>query len=697
MYAHAPRSTEPLEHRRLRLPDTVGILLYIVVALLAIRSVVGRSAEDLVAEAPDFDLARAVNDVGAMAQHRHPLGSPEHDKVREYIEAELRAAGLEVHTQEALSCTIIAFAENCGRVRNVVGRIPGTGGGDVVLFSAHYDSVPTSYGASDDGAGSAALLAVARRFAKEPPARNDIVVLFADAEEDGLLGAAAFVRENPLAKRVRAFVNFEARGTHGASAMYASTPGSAPLLRAFAASAVRPASDSFVALLANTLPNGADSMVYEHAGLAGLSFAFADGLENYHTERDSLANTAQGSLAHHAVQALALAHALRDADLAKPSTEANPAHFDVLGRWAIAYPAWLARLLALGAVVAVIVTIARRPSALRLLAWALALVAAATLVAIVLGTLVRTGASIETSIAHAASSALGIVVAGGSLLVALVGRDAARPWGRAWTEGLALLFAALTAFIGVVAPQASFAFALPALAMALQSRLRGDERRLAWWVLAAVPLYVFGRVAALIAVLMGGMAPPLSLVFSVFAVAPIAARFLARPMAWSLLGAAFVGGVALAAIPLHARAIPHDPNFGVPWPAAQATTAKPPPSATVESRTVVDGRTRLAVRLQPTRGGARIELRASSEGRLVSAGGTAPMILPRFSLETDRRLLRLLYPALAPDSLYVNILAPHPNGERIEIDVAPNAKLFITECTDRTHPDTCATAAPIAL
>ncbi|WP_394830723.1 M20/M25/M40 family metallo-hydrolase [Pendulispora rubella] len=675
----------------------VGLLFGILVALLAIRSVVGRSADDLVAQAPDFDLARAMADVGAMAQHRHPLGSAEHDAVREYLVAELQRAGVEVRVQEALSCTIIAFAENCGRVQNVVGRIPGTGGGDVVLFSAHYDSVPTSYGASDDGAGSAALLAVARRFAKEPPARNDLVVLFTDAEEDGLLGAAAFVRDDPLAKRVRAFANFEARGTHGASAMYASTPGSAPLLRAFAASAPRPASDSFVALLASGLPNGADSMVYERAGLPGLSFAYADGLENYHTERDSFASMAPGSLAHHGVQALALAHALRGADLATPSSEASPAHFDVLGRWGVAYPAWLARLLALGAVAAVIGTMARRPSPFRLVAWALAVVAGGILGAVVLSILMRHGASPESIVGHGASSTLGIVIACGSLVVALTSRDGKRPWARVWTEGMAWLFALASALLGILAPQATFVFALPALAMALQSHFFEGERRLAWWLLAAVPLYVFGHMAALIAVVMGPMAPALSLVFSVFAIAPIVGRFLAKPVAWPIVAATLALGIALVAIPLRARPIPHDPSFGVPWTAAPTASHEKPPIATIESRTVVDGRTRIALRLQPTRGGARIELRASSPGRLVAAGGSPAMILPRFSLETDRRLLRFLYPVFALDALHVNVYAAHPDGEHIEVDVDPGAKLHVTECTDRTRPDTCATAAPLAL
>jgi hypothetical protein len=50
--------------------------------------------------------------------------------------------------------------------------------------------VPTGPGASDDGSGVAALLETARALAIGTPLRNDVIFLFTDAEEVGLLGAA---------------------------------------------------------------------------------------------------------------------------------------------------------------------------------------------------------------------------------------------------------------------------------------------------------------------------------------------------------------------------------------------------------------------------------------------------------------------------------------------------------------------------
>jgi hypothetical protein len=92
---------------------------------------------------------------------------------------------------------------------NVVGTVPGTDpkrAGEHVVLSAHWDAfgigAPVNgdsiyNGALDDASGTAAVLAVARVFAANPQPRS-LTFAFFTAEEWGLLGAQAFVREGPL-------------------------------------------------------------------------------------------------------------------------------------------------------------------------------------------------------------------------------------------------------------------------------------------------------------------------------------------------------------------------------------------------------------------------------------------------------------------------------------------------------------------
>src|SRR5205085_9205138 len=94
-----------------------------------------------------------------------------------------------------------------------------------LMLAAHYGSGPTGPGASEDAAGVASLLETLRALKSGPPLKNDLVVIFSDAEELGLVGAHAFADENPWMKDVALVLNFEARGSSGPSMMFETSDG----------------------------------------------------------------------------------------------------------------------------------------------------------------------------------------------------------------------------------------------------------------------------------------------------------------------------------------------------------------------------------------------------------------------------------------------------------------------------------------
>ncbi len=92
---------------------------------------------------------------------------------------------------------------------NLLGRIPGSKpGAGAILLLAHWDhlgecGLPDAAdricnGAADNASGLAAMLELARRLKAGKPLARDIYVLATSAEEDGLLGARAFVNATPL-------------------------------------------------------------------------------------------------------------------------------------------------------------------------------------------------------------------------------------------------------------------------------------------------------------------------------------------------------------------------------------------------------------------------------------------------------------------------------------------------------------------
>jgi hypothetical protein len=265
----------------------------------------------------EFSSARALKHVRVIALKAHPTGSDEIERVRRYIIGELAALGLNVEVQTAEVVPAQGpegFPVAAARVQNIVARVPGTSNSKAVMLAAHYDSVPTGPGASDDGAGVAALLETLRALKSGPPLKNDLIVIFSDAEELGLVGAHAFADENALMKDVGLVLNFEARGSAGPSMMFETSDGNGALIRELAATP-HPVANSLMYAVYRRLPNDTDMTVYKRAGAAGLNFAYADRITSYHTALDSADVLDERSLQHHGSNALALARRFGDLDL----------------------------------------------------------------------------------------------------------------------------------------------------------------------------------------------------------------------------------------------------------------------------------------------------------------------------------------------------------------------------------------------
>ena len=102
-----------------------------------------------------FSADRALSHLEELAVKPHPLGSEEHDRVRDYLVHSLQELGLKPEIQKANSVYSPGIWISGGTVENIVAKIKGTNSTKAIMLVAHYDSVPGSAGAGDDGAGVA--------------------------------------------------------------------------------------------------------------------------------------------------------------------------------------------------------------------------------------------------------------------------------------------------------------------------------------------------------------------------------------------------------------------------------------------------------------------------------------------------------------------------------------------------------------
>ncbi|MGC5033668.1 MFS transporter [Micromonospora sp. DT229] len=317
-------------------------------AALPLRPDAPRSVE----AAPEvFAAARTEVDIQRIARAPHPTGSAANAEVRDHLTSRLTELGLtpRVHTAD-VARAFDGRTHLGATLTNVSATIPGSDPTGTVLLVCHYDSVPIGPGGSDNAANVAAALEIARALRAGTPPRNDVELLFTDAEEPGLLGAQAHVDSGAIRDPARTVVvNLEARGTSGPAVMFQTTGGSTRLLPAIAASGAL--ATSLSEEVYRLLPHDTDLTVFGEQDVAGLNFAFVGGSAHYHTAHDDPAHVDAGSVQDMGDAALAAVRTLAAADLNASVDRGDGTYFSLFGALA-SYPGWLGSLLAAVALLA---------------------------------------------------------------------------------------------------------------------------------------------------------------------------------------------------------------------------------------------------------------------------------------------------------------------------------------------------------
>ncbi|KAJ2474369.1 hypothetical protein GGI02_000166, partial [Coemansia sp. RSA 2322] len=241
-----------------------------------------------------FDVERALSDLEQIAQTPHSLNDPRSIDVRDYLRTTIEGiiAGTSAQFSDpVVNGTVAEFKAKGWLVywedSSLVVRVPGTGShAEALLVQAHYDAVPMSHGAYDDGVGVVVCVELLRNLIRYP-VRYPVLINIDWGEENGLFGAMLFARFHPWAENVRAYINLEAGGVGGRAMVFrASHP---TLLNAYKQAAQKPCA-SLVgnnAFKLGIVKSDTDYSIYTTSyGLPGLDLAFTDHRNLYHTARD---------------------------------------------------------------------------------------------------------------------------------------------------------------------------------------------------------------------------------------------------------------------------------------------------------------------------------------------------------------------------------------------------------------------------
>ncbi|GBE82458.1 Vacuolar membrane protease [Sparassis crispa] len=258
-----------------------------------------------------LNLDQAYEDLHRITTRPHPYISHANDDVRLYLLSRLEPNASKyahVHLSDDLisNASYIAPGNYVQPYRgvyfegtNILVKIDGTdsslSSSDGVLFSAHYDSVSTAPGATDDGMGVVTLLSLVDYLsAPERRPRRTAIFFFNNGEEDGLHGAYAFWK-HPWSNLTSSFINLEGAASGGQPLVFRST--SLAPMRSFLSHEIsHPHAEvtSADAYTSGVVRSYTDYEVFERGlrgkvpGMQGIDFAFYKNRAYYHTPMDSI-------------------------------------------------------------------------------------------------------------------------------------------------------------------------------------------------------------------------------------------------------------------------------------------------------------------------------------------------------------------------------------------------------------------------
>lgn len=201
-----------------------------------------------------------------------------------------------------------------------------------ILVNAHYDSVSTGFGATDDGVGVISILQLLEYYTTPGNApKHGLVLLLNNGEEDFLNGATAF-SQHPMSRLVSVFLNLEGAGAGGRATLFRST--NVGVTRAYAKSrhpfGTVISGDGFERGLVRSQT---DYVVFNGAmGLPGLDVAFFEPRARYHTAADSTRHTNKDALWHMLDAAISTTRSLTKSPQAHINDDAPGVWFDLFGQ-----------------------------------------------------------------------------------------------------------------------------------------------------------------------------------------------------------------------------------------------------------------------------------------------------------------------------------------------------------------------------
>lgn len=307
-------------------------------------------------EGPDFRLL--LTHIRELAGEVHSVNSPGLARTQQYLKDQITGMGYDytvesydmtmedvqdllrwwfAYTDSEMNITTEEIRDRAGlsegenmQLHNILVSVDAPGTDETVIVMAHTDSVKEGPGAFDDIVSVAAMLEGLRAVQGEE-LKRDLLFLFTDGEEQGILGAAKFVQDHPEYKEKTSLVmNLEARGNSGVLILFQTSDKNLELVKTYQKAVSYPFSTSFATAVYKTMPNDTDLTHFLHEGYTGINFAVVENAHVYHTPLDNYDTFNRDSAFHYLNTTVELVRYFALSDTLNVQSSQDSVHFPFL-------------------------------------------------------------------------------------------------------------------------------------------------------------------------------------------------------------------------------------------------------------------------------------------------------------------------------------------------------------------------------
>ena len=267
-----------------------------------------RMPHPVAANQPDtvFSSGRAMSQLVEIARAPRPPGSPEHERVRSLLATRLSELDMEVEVRSEDVLEVDSAVATLATVHDVVARRPGSDPTGTLLLYAHYDGVPVSWGAADDGIGLAAILETLRATLGQPPLRNDLMVVLGDGDEIGVRATDRILREGSAPAAPTVLLAIDPVGVAGPARLMEGPDGGGRLLAHVEGELPAPVVTSALRTLAPAVFEEDPPGPLLAPGHPTLLLTSLHGRDSHHAATDRPIQVEEAALQHHGAQLLAM-------------------------------------------------------------------------------------------------------------------------------------------------------------------------------------------------------------------------------------------------------------------------------------------------------------------------------------------------------------------------------------------------------